>query len=137
MLKEYADHSHSVETLILSAVGLVLNVDNLISVSIEEREMIRHILIQELASATETRTYEAQPIEINDGSKDVSEVPSKFMLLRQLDHLTTEESLYQAVQPFEGVYRSMLIRDKLTKMSCEFAFVEFKDVKVGIHIYIK
>lgn len=83
-----------------------------------------------LASAAEKRTYETETIEINDGTKDVSSSPSKMLLLRQLDHLSTEESIYNAVHSLQGVYRAILIRDKLTKMSCEFAFVEFSDIEV-------
>lgn len=53
-----------------------------------------------------------------------------MLLLRQLDHLSTEESIYNAVHSLQGVCRAILIRDKLTKMSCEFAFVEFLDMEV-------
>ncbi|KAK4516151.1 Triose-phosphate transporter family-domain-containing protein [Mucor velutinosus] len=81
------------------------------------------------ASAAEKRTYETEAIEINDGTKDISSSPSKMLLLRQLDHLSTEESIYNAVHSLQGVYRAILIRDKLTKMSCEFAFVEFLDIE--------
>lgn len=87
-----------------------------------------------IASAVETRSYEPEAIVINDGSKDVSEEPTNMMLIRQLDHLTTEESLYQAVKSLEGVRRSMLIRDKFTKMSCEFAFVEFINERVKVTV---
>ncbi|KAL7319534.1 hypothetical protein PS15m_002666 [Mucor circinelloides] len=81
------------------------------------------------SSAAEKRTYETETIEINDGTKDISSSPSKMLLLRQLDHLSTEESIYNAVHSLQGVYRAILIRDKLTKMSCEFAFVEFSDIE--------
>ncbi|CAO3627821.1 unnamed protein product [Mucor fragilis] len=81
------------------------------------------------ASAAEKRTYETETIEINDGTKDMSSSPSKMLLLRQLDHLSTEESIYNAVHSLQGVLRAILIRDKLTKMSCEFAFVEFLDIQ--------
>ncbi|KAI8971577.1 hypothetical protein BDF20DRAFT_686579 [Mycotypha africana] len=82
-----------------------------------------------LGEASEKRLQETSTTEINDGTRDISAVPSRFLLLRQLDHLTTEESIYSAVQTLQGVYRTILIRDKLTKMSCEFAFVEFFDVQ--------
>ncbi|KAI8641945.1 hypothetical protein BD408DRAFT_443926 [Parasitella parasitica] len=81
------------------------------------------------SSAAEKRSYETETIEINDGTKDSSTVPSKMLLLRQLDHLSTEESIYNAVHSLHGVCRSILIRDKLTRMSCEFAFVEFSDIE--------
>ncbi|KAI8095448.1 hypothetical protein BDF21DRAFT_405891 [Thamnidium elegans] len=82
-----------------------------------------------ISSSNEIRTNETETIEINDGTKDISDIPSNMLLLRQLDHLTTEESIFEAVSSLEGVYRTLLIRDKLTRMSCEFAFVEFIDVQ--------
>lgn len=60
-----------------------------------------------------------------------------MLLLRQLDHLTTEESIFEAVSTLEGVYRTILIRDKLTKMSCEFAFVEFVNVQVYTSVFYR
>ncbi|KAI8086942.1 uncharacterized protein B0P05DRAFT_533035 [Gilbertella persicaria] len=82
-----------------------------------------------MTASAEKRTYDTETIEINDGTKDISTAPSTMILLRQLDHLSTEESIYSAVQSLEGIHRAILIRDKLTKMSCEFAFVEFTTVK--------
>ncbi|KAI9356444.1 hypothetical protein BD770DRAFT_390237 [Pilaira anomala] len=82
-----------------------------------------------ISESNEIRTNETETIEINDGTKDISNIPSNMLLLRQLDHLTTEESIFEAVSTLEGVYRTILIRDKLTKMSCEFAFVEFVNVQ--------
>jgi RNA recognition motif-containing protein len=81
-----------------------------------------------VAASTEKRTTDT--IEINDGTRDISAVPSKIILLRQLNHLSTEESIFNAVQSLQGVQRAILIRDKMTKMSCEFAFVEFDNVQV-------
>lgn len=82
-------------------------------------------------ASAEKRTFDTDTIEINDGTKDVSSVPSKLILLRQLDHLSTEESIFESVQSLHGVQRAILIRDKMTKMSCEFAFVEFENVQVN------
>ncbi|PHZ12639.1 uncharacterized protein RHIMIDRAFT_134864 [Rhizopus microsporus ATCC 52813] len=82
-----------------------------------------------IRAATETRTYSTDTLEINDGTKDVSLVPSHLILLRGLDHLTTEESIFKAISSFQGLYRTLLIRDKLTKLSCSFAFIEFTDIK--------
>lgn len=53
-----------------------------------------------------------------------------MLLIRQLDHFSTEESIYNAVSSLEGVVRTLLIRDKMTRMSCEFAFIEFSEIKV-------
>lgn len=64
-------------------------------------------------------------MEINDGADDVSTAPTSMLLLRNLDNLSSEESIYKAVEQCDGVRRILLIKDKLTKMSCGFAFVEF------------
>ncbi|KAG1144166.1 hypothetical protein G6F37_008738 [Rhizopus arrhizus] len=82
-----------------------------------------------IREAIETRTYSTDTLEIDDGTKDVSLVPSNMLLLRDLDHLTTEESIYSAISPYYGVHRVLLIRDKLTKLSCSFAFIEFVDIQ--------
>lgn len=75
---------------------------------------------------------------INDGSKDISYSPSNMLLVRQLDNLSSEESVYSAMAQFQGVHRVILIRDKLTKMSCEFTFIEFVNVQVsgGTFVYV-
>lgn len=71
-------------------------------------------------------------MEINDGAKDVSYSANNMLLLRNLDNLSSEESIYQAVEGFRGIRRALLIRDKLTKMSCGFAFLEFDNPEVRI-----
>jgi hypothetical protein len=90
--------------------------------------------IKLIGEAIETRTYSTDTLEIDDGTKDVSLVPSNMLLLRDLDHLTTEESIYSAISPYYGVHRVLLIRDKLTKLSCSFAFIEFVDIQVNFGI---
>lgn len=55
-----------------------------------------------------------------------------MLLLRRLDHLSTEESIFNAIASLQGVARTLLIRDKMTRMSCEFAFIEFTSVQVCI-----
>lgn len=82
-----------------------------------------------ISSSNEIRTNDTETVEINDGTKDISTTPTNLLLLRQLDHLTTEESIFNAVNTLQGVYRALLIRDKMTKMSCEYAFVEFTHVQ--------
>jgi RNA recognition motif-containing protein len=88
------------------------------------------------ASSNEIRTNETETIEINDGTKDTSATPTHLLLLRQLDHLSTEESIFNAVNSLQGVHRALLIRDKMTKMSCEFAFVEFYNVQVRLYSFL-
>ncbi|KAL0080195.1 hypothetical protein F4703DRAFT_1189272 [Phycomyces blakesleeanus] len=54
-----------------------------------------------------------------------------MILIRNLDNLTTEETLFQALKEFEGLHRVLLIRDKLAKMSCEYGFAEFKSAQLA------
>lgn len=68
---------------------------------------------------------------INDGTSDVSQMASNMLLLQNLDHLSSEESIFNAVKEYQGIQRVLLIKDKLTRMSCEFAFVDFVNVQVG------
>ncbi|KAG2192727.1 hypothetical protein INT47_006444, partial [Mucor saturninus] len=82
-----------------------------------------------ISSSKEIRTNETESVAINDGTRDVSTVPSNMLLIRQLDHFSTEESIYNAVSSLEGVVRTLLIRDKMTRMSCEFAFIEFSEIR--------
>ncbi|KAF7725999.1 hypothetical protein EC973_009145 [Apophysomyces ossiformis] len=82
-------------------------------------------------STVEKRSNTTESMDINDGSKDASFAPSGMILLRNLDNLSTEESIYNAVKHFEGVRRVLLIKDKLAKMSCEFAFVEFENLQLA------
>lgn len=67
---------------------------------------------------------------INDGASDISQMASNMLLLQNLDHLSSEESIFNAVKEYQGVRRVLLIKDKLTRMSCEFAFVDFNSVQV-------
>ncbi|KAI9256226.1 hypothetical protein BY458DRAFT_558365 [Sporodiniella umbellata] len=85
-----------------------------------------------IRDSKETRTFVTDTLETDDGQDDASETPSALLLLRDLDHLSTEESIYKAISPYQGVYRVLLIRDKLTKLSCSFAFVEFVDVQCAM-----
>lgn len=119
----------------LLLVVLALNVNILISVSYAIA-YIRHILTLPSASSNEIRTNETETIQINDGTRDVSTIPSNMLLIRQLDHLSTEESIFNAVSSFQGVARTLLIRDKMTRMSCEFAFIEFTSVQVRVLLLV-
>lgn len=73
---------------------------------------------------------ESETLKLSDGTRDVSYVPNSLLLLRNLNTLSSEESVYRAVSGFPGMRRVLLIRDKLTRMSCEFAFVEFDSPQV-------
>ncbi|KAI9262374.1 hypothetical protein BDA99DRAFT_511044 [Phascolomyces articulosus] len=80
-------------------------------------------------SKAEKRSKETESMDINDGTMDVTYTPTHMLLLRNLDHLSSEESIFHALQSMSGLRRVLLIKDKLTRMSCEFAFVEFFTVQ--------
>ena len=69
-------------------------------------------------------------MDINDGTTDVTHTANNMILLRNLDNLSSEESVFNAVRAFPGIRRVLLIKDKLTRMSCEFAFLDFVNVQV-------
>ncbi|KAG5513983.1 hypothetical protein PMAC_000605 [Pneumocystis sp. 'macacae'] len=71
----------------------------------------------------------AAPLVLNDGSQDVSTTPSQFLLLRKLDPLTTEELIVKGMAKLQvPIVRVLLIRDRMTRQSWGFAFVEYADV---------
>ena len=66
----------------------------------------------------------------NDGSQDISQIPHHIVVVRGLDPLTTEESLYNATFPLSPLRRVLLIKDRLSRMSWGFAFLEYNDEQV-------
>ncbi|KAK6353278.1 hypothetical protein TWF696_005253 [Orbilia brochopaga] len=69
----------------------------------------------------------------NDGSKDASETPSQFLLIRDLEPNVTEELLLKGAQKLSSdayaIKRILLIRDRKTNESWRFGFVEFSNVE--------
>jgi len=67
----------------------------------------------------------------NDGSGDVGDSESQFLLLRGLDAMLQEENIATGLVNL-GVEpkRVLLIRDRKTKVSWGFAFIEYQDVLV-------
>lgn len=92
--------------------------------------------------ATAGNLTHSAPLVLNDGSQDIATTPSQFLLLRKLDHLTTEELIVKGMAKLQvPIVRVLLIRDRMTRQSWGFAFVEYADVNVGydrkrIMIYI-
>ncbi|KAG2218209.1 hypothetical protein INT45_008678, partial [Circinella minor] len=76
-------------------------------------------------SREQARSKETETMNINDGTLDVTYKPTHMLLLRNLDSLSSEESIFNTVRSLPGLRRVLLIKDKLTRMSCEFAFVDF------------
>ncbi|KAI9498474.1 hypothetical protein BDB00DRAFT_450183 [Zychaea mexicana] len=83
-------------------------------------------------SKAQKRSKEIESMAINDGTKDVAHTSNNMILLRNLDNLSSEESIFYAVRSLPSLRRVLLIKDKLTRMSCGFAFVEFTSAQAAI-----
>jgi RNA-binding protein 5/10 len=67
----------------------------------------------------------------NDGTRDIGDSPSQFLLVRGLDTMLQEESIAKGMAKLESEpKRVLLIRDRKTQVSWGFAFVEYQDVSV-------
>jgi hypothetical protein len=67
----------------------------------------------------------------NDGTGDVGDTPSQFLLVRNLDTMAQEETIAKGMARLDSEpKRVLLIRDRKTKISWGFAFIEYQDVSV-------
>src|SRR5436190_22558475 len=68
----------------------------------------------------------------NDGTGDMGDSASQFLLVRGLDTMLQEETIAKGMAKLESEpKRVLLIRDRKTKVSWGFAFVEYRDVSVS------
>ena len=67
----------------------------------------------------------------NDGENDLGQVPHHILLVRGLDPLTTEETLYAATNQVATLRRVLLIKDRASRMSWGFAFLDYHDIQAG------
>nr|CAG8447875.1 3760_t:CDS:10 [Entrophospora candida] len=70
----------------------------------------------------------------NDGENDLGHVPYHVLLVRGLDPLTTEETLYAATSQLAALRRVMLIKDRASRISWGFAFLDYQDVQASSYI---
>ncbi|KAG6334939.1 hypothetical protein ID866_4156 [Astraeus odoratus] len=76
---------------------------------------------------------------LNDGTRDIGNAPSAVLLFRGLDPLSGPQAIAQAMmgsagpgkEGHKGMKRIILIKDKVTLASFQFAFVEFVDVQAA------
>ena len=74
----------------------------------------------------------------NDGTRDIGNAPAAVLLFRGLDSLSGPQAIAQAMmssagpgkEGHKGMKRIVLIKDKVTLASFQFAFVEFVDIQV-------
>ncbi|KAM0791595.1 hypothetical protein ACM66B_006038 [Microbotryomycetes sp. NB124-2] len=80
----------------------------------------------------------------NDGTRDIGSTPSQILLLRNVDPLTTEAELVTALCSLGdpvgsrirtgGIKKVLMIRDRASRGSWGYAFVQFADVKLASEV---
>ncbi|RKP22887.1 hypothetical protein SYNPS1DRAFT_25186 [Syncephalis pseudoplumigaleata] len=69
---------------------------------------------------------------LNDGTRDIGTSAHHTVLIRNLDPLCDEEHVYgsvlMATDKVTTPLRVLLVRDRITRRSCSYAFVEFPDM---------
>ncbi|KAH7889808.1 hypothetical protein F5I97DRAFT_1847493 [Phlebopus sp. FC_14] len=76
---------------------------------------------------------------LNDGTRDIGNAPAPVLLFRGLDPLSGPQAIAQAMmgsagpgkEGHKGMKRIILIKDKVTMTSFQFAFVEFVDIQAA------
>jgi RNA-binding protein 5/10 len=97
-----------------------------------------------MGSVAEAAVVPMMPIAMNDGTRDIGSSPTQILLLRNLDPLTSEEEIVHALTSLPGragneirengmggVKKIFLVKDRGTRQSWGFAFVQFADVRVS------
>jgi RNA-binding protein 5/10 len=82
---------------------------------------------------------------VNMGTRDIGSAHSQILLLRGLDTLTTEDEIVKALRSIpgrtgsdvraDGVHKVMITKDKASRGSWGFGFVQFADVRVRCSHY--
>ncbi|KIK81452.1 hypothetical protein PAXRUDRAFT_35865 [Paxillus rubicundulus Ve08.2h10] len=76
---------------------------------------------------------------MNDGTRDIGNAPAAVLLFRGLDSLSGPQAIAQAMMGsagpgkdgHRGMKRIILVKDKVTMASFQFAFVEFADIQAA------
>ncbi|GAA5843611.1 hypothetical protein JCM9279_000807 [Rhodotorula babjevae] len=86
----------------------------------------------------------SQSFYVNDGTRDIGSAPSSTLLLRGLDPLTGEDEVFSTLARVGGranqeiakggVRRVMLAKDRASRSSWGFAFVQFTDVRLATDV---
>ncbi|ORY84110.1 hypothetical protein BCR35DRAFT_324803 [Leucosporidium creatinivorum] len=85
-----------------------------------------------------------QSFYVNDGTRDIGSAPTQILLLRNLDPLTPEDEIITALSGLGGragneirsggVKKIMITRDRASRGSWGFAFVQFADVRLATEV---
>ncbi|GAA5896834.1 hypothetical protein JCM8208_007103 [Rhodotorula glutinis] len=86
----------------------------------------------------------SQSFYVNDGTRDIGSAPSSTLLLRGLDPLTGEDEIFSTLARVGGranqeiakggVRRVMVAKDRASRSSWGFAFVQFADVRLATDV---
>lgn len=79
---------------------------------------------------------------MNDGTRDIGSSPTQILLLRGLDPLTSEEEIIATlstvvgrpgneIREGAGIKKVMIAKDRASRSSWGYAFVQFSDVRVS------
>ncbi|POY75100.1 hypothetical protein BMF94_1730 [Rhodotorula taiwanensis] len=81
---------------------------------------------------------------INDGTRDIGTTPSQMLLLRGIDPLTSEDEIASALTRVGGragqevarggLKRVLLVKDRASRSSWGFAFVQLADVRLATEV---
>ncbi|GAA5999860.1 hypothetical protein JCM10207_005943 [Rhodosporidiobolus poonsookiae] len=87
---------------------------------------------------------ENQSFYINDGTRDIGSTPSQILLLRGLDPLSNEDEIFSSLSRVGGrasqqiakggVKKIYVAKDRSSRGSWGFAFVQFQDVKLATEV---
>lgn len=79
-------------------------------------------------SQEQKRLYEKERSAENDGERDIGAVPFKILLFRGLDPLTSEDAILQNTNLMCEPTSIWLVKNKSTRESLGFCFVEFRSI---------
>jgi hypothetical protein len=71
-----------------------------------------------------------QPQLLNVGARDIGIVPNSILLVRDLPPLVNEAGIWNALTFLGPLVRVMLVKDRQSKISWGYCFVEFSDTQV-------
>jgi len=92
------------------------------------RNTIAAVLTVDVIPSSPPKSLTQKAWVYNDGTGDIGDIPSQFLLIRNLDTMIQEETIAKGLAKLEApVKRILLIRDRKTKVSWGFAFVEYPD----------
>ncbi|KAF9320652.1 hypothetical protein BG003_005401 [Podila horticola] len=72
---------------------------------------------------------ELQVPSMNDGTRDIGQVPNAMLIVVDLPPLINESHVWSALKLLGPLKRVMMVKDRQSKISWGFCFAEFEDIK--------